>query len=167
MKLEHFRDCVVRPVLEGLAGAYKPGLNNQAIENLLICTAYHESDEFNALVQYGGGPAQGVMQVEPATHDDVWENFLNKGLGRKSLREAVKVFMNGMDPVDQLDGNMFYCVAIARLVYWRSRDPLPDAWDHRGLAAYYKRVFNTVEGKAETGEVSKTFAEVLQKLQPG
>lgn len=165
MKLEHFRDCIVRPVLASMADAYNPKLNNQAIENLLICTAVHESDNFNALVQYGGGPAQGVMQIEPDTHDDIWANFLEGRKSRESLKAVVRHYMNDMDAVDQLDGNWFYCVAIARLKYWRARDPLPDAWDHVGLARYYKEIFNTSEGKASLPEVSKEFGDVLQRLQ--
>lgn len=163
MRLDHFRDNIVRPVLINLAGAYKPAINNQAIENLLICTAVHESDGFNALVQYGGGPAQGFMQIEPATHDDIWENFLDN---RAGLSDSVKAWMlPTLGGVDQLDGNMFYCVAMARLKYWRSRHPLPDAWDTGGLALYYKRVFNSAEGKANVAEVTKTFGEVLSKLR--
>lgn len=162
MHLKQFLDNVVRPVLATLAD-YSPKMNNTAIENLLICTAYHESDGFNALVQYGGGPAQGFMQVEPATHDDIWVNFLDQ---REGLADIVRSWqLSALDGADQLDGNVFYCTAVARLVYWRSPEPLPDAWDAVGLAQYYKCVFNTVDGKARTDHVAETFKAVLKELR--
>ena len=60
---------VLRPTLRYLE------LWSPAAENLVIGTAAHESGGCRYLTQIGG-PALGLYQIEPATHDDLWTNFL-------------------------------------------------------------------------------------------
>lgn len=138
---QQFRALIVRPTLERL-GQYSP-----AAEALLLGTAVVESG-LTYLVQHGGGPALGVYQVEPATHDDVFVNFLN---ARSRLREQVIATsqfksMVGTPPARQMVANLAYATAIARQVYWRQPEPLPAAGDIEGLARYWKDHFNTRAG---------------------
>ncbi|MFT9424981.1 MAG: hypothetical protein ABF570_07600, partial [Acetobacter syzygii] len=69
LDLAQFKALLVRPVLAqiGLAGA--------AAVPLVTGTALVESG-LVWLRQNGGGPALGLWQMEPATHDDCWRNFL-------------------------------------------------------------------------------------------
>lgn len=143
----HFRELVVRPTLEML------GLHSAAAESLLLGTAAHES-KLSYLCQLGGGPALGVYQIEPATHSDVWRNFLRyrAGMAAQVWRIASRRVMEGMDrdihpPHDELVTNLAYATAIARLVYYRARPPLPNADDLRGLGNYWKAHYNTASGK--------------------
>ncbi|MDX1428656.1 MAG: hypothetical protein R3282_00145, partial [Rhodothermales bacterium] len=77
------RRLLIDAIRPALAALEKKG---RASEELLLGTAIQESLlEFRR--QLGGGPARGLFQMEPATHDDCWENYLNF---RRSLAETVK-----------------------------------------------------------------------------
>lgn len=138
MDPDDFRRHVIRPTLRRLK------LHSDAAEALLLGTAITESG-LEALVQRGGGPALGVYQVEPATHDDIWRSFLAY---RPPLAARVAMLVAGLRPSRaQLVWNLAYATAMARLVYLRRPPPLPPADDIAGLAAYWKAHFNTVAGK--------------------
>ncbi len=138
MDASQFRAEVVRPVLVHL------GLHSAAAENLLVGTALHESGGLRWLRQLGGGPAFGVYQIEPATHDDIWRNYLRF---RPRLNEQV-ARLAASEPTrpEQLVTNLAYATAIARVHYLRVPAPLPDAGDLGGLARYWKRHFNPAKG---------------------
>lgn len=145
----HLRRHVIRPVLHHL------GLWSESAERLLLGTAATESvvrgDQ--CLVQIGGGPARGIYQMEPATHRDIWVNWLRAG-SRTQLRRAVLEIAT-MDPqhmvldstidrlADRLVTDLAYATAMTRLHYRRVPTPLPAADDLPGLAEYWKRHYNT------------------------
>lgn len=139
---------VIRPTLEFM------GMHSEAAENLLLGTAAHESHLGRYLHQLGG-PALGIYQVEPATLRDVRENFLRY---RPELHDRVRDLL-GYRPSEerQLVTNLAFSTAIARLVYYRDPEPLPAAGDLEGLARYYKRVFNTVAGKATEAQFIQAY----------
>ena len=64
------QSLVIRPALEKLS------LRSLSAEELVLGTAIVESG-LTYLKQHGDGPALGLWQVEPATHDDLYTNFLN------------------------------------------------------------------------------------------
>src|SRR5882757_814136 len=47
-----------------------------AAEQLLLGTAIHESEGFRFRKQRNG-PALGVFQMEPFTHNDIWNTYLS------------------------------------------------------------------------------------------
>lgn len=51
-------------------------LYSPAAENLLLATCAHESLLGYFLKQHQG-TALGIYQIEPATHTDLWQNYLN------------------------------------------------------------------------------------------
>ncbi|MGB8276303.1 MAG: hypothetical protein WCF16_13650 [Alphaproteobacteria bacterium] len=135
-----FRIEIVRKVLGWIDPVVPHSLT---AENLLVGTALVESG-LRALVQ-DGGPALGVFQIEPATHHDVLLNFLDY---RPALAEQVRAFRaQSPDPDTQLVTNLAYACAIARLIYFRRPEPLPEADDIEALAAYWKAHYNTPQGK--------------------
>ena len=71
----HFKEEIVEPVLQEMSehfyGAYSP-----AAVNLMMGTVWQESLGGTWLRQWKGGPGKGVYQIEPATHLDIFENFL-------------------------------------------------------------------------------------------
>ena len=85
---QHFLAYVVRPSLESI------GLWSEAAERLLLGTAIAES-QLTWLRQHGGGPARGVYQIEPATHDDIWANYLayRDGLANRVARLRMRAGM--------------------------------------------------------------------------
>ena len=148
LNIQDFRTQVVQPTLQTLAG-WNAAMNSEAAENLLVGTALQESD-LTYLKQIGGGPALSIMQVEPATHDDVWTNYLAY---RNDLAKVVKTLAAGSQGTsDQLPWNMGYAVAIARLVFWRVPDALPAADDIEGLGAFWKAHYNTAGGAGTAAE---------------
>lgn len=137
--LNDLRLLVIRPVLAVV------GLGDEAAEELLLGTALQESGGGRFLAQRGG-PALGLWQMEPRTHDDIWENYLAH---RDELAGRVRsLTMPGLAPQAQLAGNLCYACAMARLVYERIAAPLPAAGDTAAQAAYYKTHYNTDGGAA-------------------
>jgi hypothetical protein len=53
-----------------------------------------------------------------------------------------------VDDLLELEGNILFQIAIARMKYLRAPGALPAADDLPGLAAYYKRHWNTPLGAA-------------------
>lgn len=140
------RRFVVRPALEHL------GLRSPAAENLVLGTAAHESGGFKFIDQVTSseaadplGPAIGLWQIEPATHDDLWRNFLAY---RDPLAKKVLALI-APEPERhvQLATNLIYGAAVCRLIYYRAPQALPAAEDLASLAEYWKRFYNTPAGK--------------------
>lgn len=124
---------IVRPILRQL------DLWSPAAENLLLGTAAAESGLVH-LRQVGGGPALGLWQMEPATHDDLWVSVLHYS---PVLRERVECVLAPWLPRhEQLVWNHGYACVMTRLQYRRFREPLPDARDVEGLGAYWLRYYN-------------------------
>lgn len=139
-----FRSNVVRPVLQRLA------LWSQVAENLLVGTALQES-LLTYTVQQGGGPALGYFQMEPATHDDCWNNYLKY---RATLSSKVRSFIQGDDGTGIPDAkimidNPYYAAAMARVKYLRVPAAMPiDPNDVTALGQYYKQWYNSPLGAA-------------------
>lgn len=67
----------ISPALQSISSNKFPTWSPAAKE-LLLGTAIVESDlQFRK--QHGDGPARGLFQMEPVTHNDIWDNFLNTG----------------------------------------------------------------------------------------
>jgi hypothetical protein len=142
-----FRRLVIRPALRALEPHV---IYSLAAENLLLGTALSES-RLVYLAQKGGGPAIGVYQVEPATHRDLWENFL---AFKPDLASAVRALASQRWPGSAKHGvgdqchaelatNLAFATAVARCVYRRSPKPMPMPNDAIGLASYHEQVYNT------------------------
>lgn len=153
-----FRSNVVRPVLQRLA------LWSQVAENLLVGTALQES-LLTYTVQQGGGPALGYFQCEPATHDDIWNNYLKY---RTTLASKVRSFIQNDDGTTPPDAkimidNPYYSAAMARIKYLRSPLPLPaDPDDIMALANFWKTVYNTVLGAGKPQEFYDKYVKYAQ-----
>lgn len=134
-----FRLLVIRPTLQGL------GLWSAAAERLLLGTALAESG-LRRLKQVRG-PALGLFQMEPATHEDLWKSYLRfRPQWAARLGGLTAVFALNHPPHERLIWNLRYATAMARLVYWRRPEPLPDAADLDALGTYWKAHYNTRAG---------------------
>jgi len=133
-----FRNKVIRPTLMHL------DLGGVAAEELLLGTAMQESDLLHRR-QLGGGPGRGLFQMEPATHDDIWSNYL---AFKAPLAEKVKALLPAptADRMTELENNDRYACAMARILYRRAPAPLPQAGDLAAMAAYWKKFYNTPLG---------------------
>lgn len=150
---EQFRLHIVRPALERL------GLWSEAAENLLLGTAAQESYLGHFLHQLGGGPAIGPFQMEPATHQDIWTNYLDY---RPKLASIVLAIAGkSLAPEEALAYNLRYAAAMARIQYRRVPQRLPDANDIEGLARYWKDHYNTSAGAGTVEEFIENYQRFL------
>jgi len=112
---------------------------------LLLGTALHESGGLEHVRQING-PALGYFQMEPATHDDLWRNWLRF---RSELAERIDGLRRRRGPPDaeEMAINPAYACAMARAHYLRRPEPLPGFGDVPGQARYWKAHYNTHLGK--------------------
>jgi hypothetical protein len=147
-----FRFIVVRPALQML------NLWSPAAENLLIGTALAES-RLTYLRQKPDGPALGLYQMEPATHDDLWDSWLNaRPEYARLVRHHLGSRYTSPDRAQVLTWDMRYASMMCRLQYRRFPQALPPAHDMRALGEYWKRYWNTHLG---AGRVDK-FVELYE-----
>lgn len=151
MDVWQFRRLIVGPTLDGI-GLYSP-----AALNLVLGTAIQES-RLMYIEQLGGGPALGVYQMEPATHDDIWENYLRwrLSLNAKARKYAAESAIPGATrpQATQMVWNLRYATTMCRLHYYRA----PFRFDERHadeasyLAGIWKRWYNTDLGAGTVEE---------------
>ena len=91
-----------------------------------------------------GGPALGLWQMEPGTHQDIWNNFL---MYRAELTRRLQSTCRMDAPFypEQLVWNLRYACAMARVHYMRVPDSIPEGLE--GQAAYWKQWYNTPRGR--------------------
>ena len=111
---------------------------------------------FRYRTQVGGGPALSYFQMEPATLEDLYHNYLDY---RPDLRSRLDAYLpSDMHRIDALKNDDRYACAAARLQYARMPEALPNVADDMALAAYAKRYWNTNAGKATPGQYLDDFA---------
>ncbi|MXV44301.1 hypothetical protein GS501_04475 [Saccharibacter sp. 17.LH.SD] len=155
LDLSQLKAEIVRPTLKAI------GLWSLAAENLLTGTALVESGGVY-LRQLGSGPALGLWQMEPFTHDDCWQNFL-KFPAHHSLADAILAMQShDQTPSGQLVSNLRYACAMARVKYLRAPAPLPSAQDAIDLSSYHKRWYNTQGGAADEVANIPHFADAIR-----
>jgi len=152
LDVKQFRDLILKPVLHRLE-LYSP-----AAEVLMLGTAAHES-LFTYLAQLGG-PARGIYQIEPATHADLMYHWLAY---RPKTANKVRALASNAPELD-LIGNLPYQTAIARLIYYRCPEPLPDADDLTALSIYWKQHYNTSAGRGTAAEWIESFNHVITPI---
>lgn len=145
---------VVRPVHEHL------GMGGRAADELVLGTCLTESG-LEWLKQLGGGPAEGVAQMEPATFRDLLERFIVP----RGLLPLVRRWSIGEPTPEQMRGNLYLAVAMCRLHYRRVPAPLPAAGDAMALAQYWKRYYNTPLGKGDPAVAVIQFEKAIAAVR--
>lgn len=144
---KHFREEIIIPACSGLRPPdAAPKFRPSEVE-LLMLTAAQESNLGTYLRQVGGGPALGVFQMEPATHQDIWANYLKYRddlVG--NLKRTMQIQTYPPCPTRMI-WDMRYAAAMCRLHYMRVREALPSANDVPSMARYWKEHYNTTKGK--------------------
>lgn len=135
-------ECVIQPTLKMLA-EYNSKVESESAEHILLGTAAVESKMGYHLKQVGG-PACGIYQIEPDTHDSIINNFVNY---RPELVRVLDKMRAPFGTVYNLSCNLIYATAICRLKYWTSPGEMPHADDIDGMAAYWKTHYNTWRGQ--------------------
>lgn len=131
-------------------------LYSENAEELLVFTAATESMLGEYLYQIKG-PARGIFQMEPTTEKDIWENCLRY---KDSLHNRVSNYCTFAD--DSLTFNLGYQIVMARIHYLRVPEKLPNKDDVQAMAAYYKKYWNTIKGKANITEAINKYNIAVQ-----
>lgn len=164
MDPEQLYRYVIRPTLDHLR-LLQPGAGA-----LVLGTGLVES-KLTHVRQARGGPALGVFQMEPNTHDSLWMNWLSKSKNRglaMSIRGLVGNWPLGLEDQDfypipsptAMQGNLYYATAMARVHYRQSPLALPPA-DAEALAWYWKKVYNTLLGKGTVAKALPFFKKAV------
>lgn len=155
---EQFRDVIRRTLreFEQVGGA---AYSEDAV-TLLMMIAAHESGLGTYLRQIRG-PALGPFQMEPETLRDMYRTFISV---TRRYDFAVAYFvpskksLSTPDYIQLLETDLRYAIITARTFFVRFQEPIPtqgtgSEQDHlKALAAYAKKYWNTVHGKATEEE---------------
>lgn len=141
MNPKQLRNEVIKPALVAI------GLYSKQAEDLVFGTACVESQCGEFICQING-PAVGIFQMEPATHEDIYKNFLKYKPELKA--KVMKLASPGLTAAENLKSNLIYAAAMCRIYYLRAPLPVPE--DLHGQAEYWKKFYNTSKGK---GSVQK------------
>lgn len=170
MDRNHFLQYVIDPTFEYLE-SFEPRMVGDTSRALLLGTAMHES-LLKWLHQRGGGPAVGVYQMEPDTHDWLWVHLRELRMGQ--LHSAVCGISNsysdssGRGLAKEMQWNLMYATAMARLRYWVRPEPLPE-FTAEGLAGYHEVHYNTRAGAIgktiDVLEAKETFQEAINTVE--
>jgi len=154
MDCEQLRTSFVVPVLKGLLAW------SQEAEDLMIGTFAQESC-CGKYIKQVGGPALGFWQMEPATHDDIWRNYMqrNSRIAHLLLNDICK--LSRFPTSDLLLDNIRYACAMARVHYMRFSKQIPNTLEEQ--AAYWKQYYNTKNGKGDVDEYIANFNRFTNK----
>lgn len=145
---KQLREHIVRPTLVHI------DLWSDSAENLVVGTALQES-HIDYVKQLGCGPALGICQMEPNTHDDIWENYLRYKPGLADRIDGL--LAPWPEKRYALVTNLAYAVAMCRIHYRRVPARLPPAQNVAELAAYWKRHYNTHLGAGKVEEFVRNY----------
>ena len=150
---KQFKKVVVKPTLK------KIDMYSESAVNLLLGTMAQESHFGTYIKQLGGGPALGVYQMEPNTHNDIVNNYIKY---RAGLKNKLSGLGYNILTADELIWDLQYATVFCRLHYRRVPKPLPPANDIRALAAYWKKYYNTYLGKGTEEDFVKNYKKYVK-----
>jgi len=138
---KQLHDFVAKPLLSQI----KNGMSG--IDAFMMCVA-HESKGGTYLKQTHDGPAKGIIQMEPDTHNDVWRNgdsIWDNAL-KLGIIERWQYDIKTHPTSDRLIYDLRYNVFMFRQFMFMQPGVLPVR--SRELAKYLKKYYNTEKGKA-------------------
>lgn len=154
---EQLREQIILPALSKL-NQYSA----DAVE-LLVFTCAVESNG-GTYVKQVKGPALGIYQMEPATYNDLWQNFVRK---RADLSTILGAQFNcfHMPPEDRMIYDLQFATVMARIFYLRAPGSIPKKDDLDGIWNYYKKFWNTELGKAKKDQCIKAYKQFIGTIK--
>lgn len=154
LNVNQFRELIVKSSLNDLL------LYSKEAEELMVFTCAVESEGGTYLHQVNG-PALGIYQMEPGTHNDIWQNYIYNN-GSLTLRLFSNFDIGSMPSEARMIYDLRYATAMARLHYRRVKSPLPLSNNVDAIWDYYKQFYNTPKGKAEKEESIKKYNDFVR-----
>lgn len=135
------KELVIEPALQDI------GMLSDEATYLLLFTCAVESNGGTYLKQIKG-PALGIYQMEPATYNDIWHNYI---VFKQQLSLMLGHNFNAfrIPSEDRLIYDLRFASAMARIHYVRVKEALPGATNVEAIYDYYKKYYNTGLGKAD------------------
>jgi hypothetical protein len=156
MNILQFDKYILVPTLNTL-GLYSP-----AAHVLMLGTGIIESN-FESIKQ-DNGPAMGFYQIEEPTYNDILR-YINRWENAKLKETCMSAcFYVAWPPAIALMSDIKWSVVIARLKYHMISALFPDSMDFKGMAAYYKKYYNTADGKADLVRATNVFESVTKTI---
>ena len=106
------------------------------------------------------GPARSWFQMERATHDDIWTNYLGPS-SRQYLVDGLQELSRRPGDFGEMENNPWYAAAMCRIHYLRVPEALPEVDNTIGQAHYWKDHYNTKFGKGTIGGFLEKVTAVL------
>ena len=148
MHPKQLKDLIIVPTLR-----HMDMLSEHAV-TLLMGTAAQESRLGHYIAQIQG-PALGIFQMEPATEDDIWKNYIEY---RPDIQRLIDYLAPNDGLHNQLISNLSYATAMARLAYWRQNFDWPeDLMDIPAYGRIWKKFYNTPQGKGTVDEFVENY----------
>lgn len=151
------RELVIQPALKGIH-LYSP-----EAEELLIATCAQESEDGYYLKQTVGGAnaALGIFQMQPETHETIWNTTLikNSGLGFLVLTSCSYTLR---PKPEVMVYNLLYAAVMARIFWLHVDEPMPAVNDKDRRWYLYKKYWNTYAGKATQQEFEANYAKYVK-----
>jgi hypothetical protein len=144
----HLLELAVRPALQIIGGG-------TAAEQLVMGTAAVESNLI-WLKQHGTGPALGLWQMEPFTFHD-----LTNRLTDAQFNTLMSLSTHNRAEPDELAWNLRFGAAMCRIKYRDDPRPLPQAGDIQGMAATWKRCYNSHLGAGKPEDFIRAWGNLI------
>jgi hypothetical protein len=121
---------------------------SESSEVAVLMLSAHES-RLGKYLKQTQGPALGMGQIEPITHDDTWKHGDTCAANAKILR---------IDrDVERLEYDLVYQIFMIRQRLFMKPEALPPSNDPWAIAEYLKKHWNTTRGKAEADDYYKAY----------
>ncbi|MFT9384827.1 MAG: hypothetical protein ABF553_09470 [Acetobacter orientalis] len=153
--LPHVHALWVQPALAALPAS----LNTLSAQQGVLGIGNTESAGYRYIKQIGSGPALGFWQMEPATHDDAWANFIRF---RPALQTALIGLLGGKGACAQrLADTPLYAAAMCRVQLYRAPMALPPAYNATAWATFWKTYYNTNKGDGNIIQATPYFQNAM------
>ncbi len=151
MNNENIRKHIITPALQAI--------NSYSDDRLDMVFVTGAAESLYQHVRQINGPALSWFQQEPATHDDIWSNFLGH-TKRQHLVRGLSYLSKRPGMYQELEANPFYAAAMCAIHYMRFPEPLPKTGNRMDQAVYHKKYYNTHKGKSTIGGFLERITEV-------
>ena len=126
--------------LDNMALNISPNINSPEAKQLLSGIAKVESN-LKHRVEYGGGAARGLLQMEELTaYRDAYEYCVNN----EKINSYVNTRFGKGHHFGMIENHDAYAITMARIYLMRFSDVIPKTT--RGQARYWKKRWNTIQG---------------------
>lgn len=141
MDCRQLKETVIVPTLVAL------GMFSPSAISLLLGTCAQESQMGHYLVQqdigFKGGI--GIYQIERSTYNSIWDRQIKNNVSLKAKIRLLLQYEN-IPPAERMASDLLLATVMCRLYYYAVPWGLPAVDDIPGMAAFWKKYYNTLEG---------------------